>query len=327
MKLLVYLFFASLLVGQLPSLFGLHVYAHDVMLGILLLSYIIFYHRRKQKRPKLLLPILLFIGSGLISGGNYLYLGRWAFYALLYFLVVQKIIPVKMWLRGLWYAGMGLAILGILQFLLYPDFRNLYYLGWDPYYFRLVSTLFDPNFTGIILVLTVLLGSTRDWLLLPTILLTFSRSSFLGLFVGLFIQKRWKVLFGFLILLIVTMVVPKPPFEAFRLTREVSTIARVNNWQQSLDVFLKSPVIGRGFPARLSGGAGIDNSFLFVLVSSGIVGFSAFVWLWWNIVKFAKGVLLASIAAVFVSSLFVNSLFYPWIMIWLWILIGTAEAL
>ena len=37
----------------------------------------------------------------------------------------------------------------------YPDLRNLWYLGWDPHYYRVFATLLDPNYVGILLVLTI----------------------------------------------------------------------------------------------------------------------------------------------------------------------------
>lgn len=52
--------------------------------------------------------------------------------------------------------GMSVVLLGILQFAIIPDTRFLFSLGWDEHYYRLIGTLFDPNFTGMLIVLTQL---------------------------------------------------------------------------------------------------------------------------------------------------------------------------
>ena len=43
---------------------------------------------------------------------------------------------------------------GLIQYAFLPDTRFLFNLGWDDHYYRLMSTLLDPNFAGMIFVLT-----------------------------------------------------------------------------------------------------------------------------------------------------------------------------
>src|SRR3989344_442832 len=58
------------------------------------------------------------------------------------------------WLRfGLVAGSIWMGVVGLFQYWLIPDMRFLAILGWDDHYFRLVSTQFDPNFTGLLLVL------------------------------------------------------------------------------------------------------------------------------------------------------------------------------
>ncbi|MBI4991232.1 hypothetical protein HZB96_04020 [Candidatus Gottesmanbacteria bacterium] len=52
----------------------------------------------------------------------------------------------EVFLRLLTFAGVILAVIGWLGYFLYPDLRNLYYLGWDPHYKRIFSSFFDPNY-------------------------------------------------------------------------------------------------------------------------------------------------------------------------------------
>lgn len=381
---LVVIFFLSLLFGQTTSLFmlGLPVYAHDAVLVVLLVYYLVTYQKRKRKSPRLAVPILVFTGAGLISlfanlprfglpiiSISALYLVRWVSYTFIYVFVLESTLSTGSWLKGIFLTGMGFSILGIIQFFLYPDLRNLSYLGWDPYFFRLFSTLFDPNFTGILLIFTIFVGlfllsrKRQMWVTcgiginMIALLLTFSRSSYVAFFVGLFVygflQRQWKMLFIFLTFVGLTIIIPKPAYEAFRLTREISAFARVGNWEQSISLAQESPIVGFGFnslpfirsipgietslipgiSSRISrSGAGIDNSLLFVLVTTGLVGLASYLWLLKKMIalgvdkkKELQAIFLASLTAVLIHSFFSNSLFYPWVVIWIWILVGVVE--
>jgi hypothetical protein len=89
--------------------------------------------------------------------------------------------------------------------------------------------------------------------------------------------------------------------------------------------------------------AGTDNSFLFVLATTGVVGFFAYLWMWNSLlthsgdpgsrsgmimhfrllVKTPVGKLIvSSVLGLFVSALFINALFYPFLMGYMWILLG-----
>ncbi|HSX08851.1 MAG TPA: O-antigen ligase family protein, partial [Candidatus Saccharimonadales bacterium] len=150
--------------------------------------------------------------------------------------------------------------------------------------------------------------------------------------------------------------------EGTNLFRTTSSNARVATSQDALIIFQKNPILGVGFNAyryaRLThpltclpagrssskggetltvdhGGAGTDNSFLFVLATTGIVGFVAYLYLLWSMVKVGKtnlgenpysAVLIASLIALCVDSFFINSLFYPFILVWVWIVIALTEA-
>jgi O-antigen ligase len=89
---------------------------------------------------------------------------------------------------------------------------------------------------------------------------------------------------------------------------------------------LRYGFITKGEEADSHGVAGTDNSFLFVLATTGLIGLLSYAALWGTIVRQAWGnhVVVASITAIFIHSLFVNSLFYPHIMEWIWILIAAS---
>ena len=242
--------------------------------------------------------------------------------------------------------------------------------GWDPHVGRLLGSFFDPNFMGgflslvLALVLSLLTskkGYYRGLLtvfaagLFIAIILTFSRSSYLALagvvfVIGLF-RARWLIVIGTAAFLVALLFIPR--IEA-RITEGPSpgdsAYFRFITWGNALKVFESSPITGVGFnsyryaqerlniaPTDLAGnsGAGSDSSSLLVLATTGVLGFSAFLYLLFRIAQLGwrnmrRGgdiglALLASLAGLALHSQFVNSFFYIWIMAWFWILVGLTE--
>lgn len=375
------IFFVSLLLGQLGAvsvLPGVTLYVHDIIL-FLILSFYIVRHPRKWTTPVLLIPILTFVGIGALTlllnvyrftwtviGISSLYLIRFAFYSCLYFILVESAVTPAFLLWGLYGFGSAFSVLGLVQYFLYPDLRNLTYLGWDPHYYRLFSTFLDPNFAGIVIVLTLFLGfylmvkEKRMWLTLLQIVsgvalfLTYSRSSYLAFAMGVILWIIWKKkwLAGFIIALVIGFLIslPTPGGKTLRLTRTDSTVARLGNWQEAFGLISKSPLIGYGFntlprvqnakPTLTSqpshAASGIDSSILFLLATTGLIGFISFGWIVWRVSAFflrnfgqsdMSLLYWCIVLAVGIHSLFNNSLFYAWVMIWLWIFIASSEKL
>ncbi len=290
-------------------------------------------------------------------GMSSLYIWRFVVYSLLVVVIAYSKDIKSSVFKGLWFAGLLIGILGFVQYFLYPNLRNLAYLGWDPHLYRVFSSLLDPNFTGIVLVLTILLHShlsnslslferrTGFLILISSLLLTYSRGSWIAGFTALFmrslIQKKmmqviiWLIFFlGFLPLL------PRPAGEGVDLMRTLSVYSRIADSQEALRVFAKSPIFGVGFNSLRyirektniventedvsHSGAGFHNSWLFIMATTGIVGLVAYINVWWKIFVLAKEKELLSISAVAVGvhSLFDNSLFFPWVMVWIWVIVG-----
>ena len=100
--------------------------------------------------------------------------------------------------------GLLIAWFGMFQYIFLPDTRFLAIFGWDDHLGRLISTPFDPGFTGFLLVVTLLttwrvkLPQLWKWilsiLLLIAIGLTYSRASYLSLGVGVVVY--WWSSFG-----------------------------------------------------------------------------------------------------------------------------------
>lgn len=302
--------------------------------------------------------------SGREVGVAGLYLIRWVFYAGIYFVVfdlAKEIKNLKLEITNLLIgAGIAAAVFGLIQYLFLPDTRFLESFGWDPHYYRLLGTFLDPGFLGAILVLALSLLTVKLWsweklswwlvawpILYLGLALTYSRASFLA-YLGTMGVISWakkspKFFLGVLVAGVITvLLLPRPGGEGVRLERESTIKFRIINWQQSLTIAKDHPILGVGFNAyryaqRKYGfleekyqishaGAGADSSFLFVLATSGILGLLAYLWLWLTIIRSANSIIiLASTTALLIHSLFLNSLFYPWIMAWLWILLARGE--
>lgn len=258
--------------------------------------------------------------------------------------------------------GFIIVSLGYVQYFFYPNLRNLYYAGWDEHLYRMFSTFLDPNFAGAFFVMYFMFVTTRfriesgmtgrmlygllSFITLGAILLTYSRSAYLmlgvSLLVFLLLQRQKKLLFGLLgvVLLIPILFFFSPKSEGTNLFRTTSSNARLVAMQQAITIIKDNPIFGVGFNAyryaqekkgflietskENHAGAGTDNSFLFVLATTGIVGFGVYLYFWYVILKktHKDAVIFATVIGLFVNAMFINSLFYPPIMAFLWIELG-----
>ncbi len=203
----------------------------------------------------------------------------------------------------------------------------------------------------ILLWLTSFVGTAS----LIALFLTYSRSALIMLVVGLIVffilNKFIKQLFVVLVsVLILYVLFANTKIEGLNPFRIASSEARLSSASQAIDIFSKNPVFGVGFDsfrytqvrygtrthmgsAASNADAGTDNSFLFVLVTTGVVGFVFFLKFLFEIGNslfkmFQKGksifasVAISSFIAILVNSFFINSLFYIFIMSWVFIVIG-----
>jgi len=246
------------------------------------------------------------------------------------------------------WGGISVALLGLFQFLFYPNLRNLVYLSWDPHLGRLFSTFLDPQFVGIILVLTLLLLLAKlkefNWLRLLYIgmvgialILTFSRSSYLAFVVGmmiLFLNKSKRLHYlvsvtalGF-IAVIYLVFINSSEGVGQNLFRSETVVSRIESWNQAVAVWQQRPFLGTGFNTyRYAGiikgkafnnaGAGVDNSFLFVLATTGVLGLAAYMYFWKRLLYNASPEVFSIASALFIHATFNNTLFYPWVLWWI----------
>ncbi|MDO8503142.1 MAG: O-antigen ligase family protein [bacterium] len=294
------------------------------------------------------------------------YLLRLGAYVIFYFaiwnLVRKRLVSRVLLFTSLIAVGLYIIVFGWLQYFLMPDLRPLIELGWDDHYFRLVGTFLDPAFTGILLVFFILLVFSRLWkgigqakywvfVFLGTVTLafTYSRASFLALFAGLatfyIVRRNLKFVLGpALTLMLLIPILPRPGGEGIRLERTSTVVARWENYREALSIGLANPLLGVGFNLYRAGrsvspdshsGAGSDSSLLFVFATTGMIGLISFLGLWAKILRFAwkrrasenGAALLATIAALIVHSSFTNSIFYPWVLGWMAILLGMQKRL
>ena len=208
-------------------------------------------------------------------------------------------------------------------------------------------------------------------LLYSSLALTYSRASYLALIgtsvVWLWFKRsaRWALIIGF-IFLITWLLLPHPVGEGGNLTRTSTINFRFINYQHALQLIKERPILGVGFN-RLRyvqrdhgflsadewqtshSASGIDNSWLFVFVTTGIIGFTSYLWIWISIFKsiWLTGQLnkitlkqknnkllitnyqlptILTLVSLVIHSQFHNTLFYPPVMGITWIILGLALA-
>ena len=229
-----------------------------------------------------LLQSLLFLTPGEVISGS-MYLVRWIFYALLYFVTYNTIKSQKDFkniITALTLSAVLLAIIGFIQLAVYPDLAELEEDGWDPHINRLVSTWLDPNFLGglfafIISILTGLALHTKKTthkllltapilILLVALFLTYSRSAYLSLAAGIFVIsliKSRKLLIIALILLTIGLAASDRARERTgELMKSVTAIftetaqtpdptarLRIESYNQTLYLIEKRPLLGVGY--------------------------------------------------------------------------------
>ena len=331
-------------------------YVYEVFLIISLSILLIKYSRAPLKKfllknKILLLLLYTFLFSYFLSIFNYplqqnlvalLYLLRlityliYFFYLYLHYLKEKKFHSIMKF--GFYYLLFSTLLVGIVQYFLYPNLRNLKYLGWDEHLYRMFGQFFDTTIAGAIyglLFLAVFLQKKKNslkvillLLLLAALLLSFSRLTFIAFLttalVYFFKNQRIKY-FGLLIIFFVLLIflLPKPAGEGVNLLRTASLESRVVDYQEGIGYWSKAPLFGYGYnqirslknqsEVNLHSGAGFSSSFLIILVCTGIVGLILFLKL---LLDLGKINIFANYAIIFLSvlSLGDNVLLHPLII-------------
>lgn len=294
------------------------------------------------------------VSFGIISSmSGLLYLLRWIMYLgfgmAIYDLLTKRVLAIRP-IKWLFRIGLLAAFLGIGQYIFWPDTRILYTFGWDDHLNRLIGTYFDPGFTGLMFILALILGLVRKnylavGLFLVATLLTYSRASMLTLLIILLIWtvKTRELVIGsswLIVSLILVLMLPQTAGEGVKLARTQSVTARITSTVSGLEIFTQNPIWGIGFnnyrlvlpqsdrqiPSHTSSP---DNSYIFLLATAGLFGLGLFIasigglWLFsWQ----ESAELFLSIVAISIHAMFNNTWFYPFVLIWFWILLASVMA-
>ncbi len=343
----------SLGFGQLLrfELFGVPIYAHDVLVVIILL---LNYRLRNLVVFPGLKVFLIGLGIGWIRALTLypfsdllvpsLYSLRLLTYLGLYLVLKnQKYLLPTTYLR---IAGLITLVIGYLQYFFLPDMRVFQYLGWDDHLSRLTLPHYDPTFTAVILSLALLLTiskSTSYWLYTTSyilaILLTYSRSVWLSLFITmtyfLLKIKKFKILIlGICLLIIPIFLLPKKFGEGTNLLRTYSITSRFESDSGYLRTYKLDFLIGRGLNTFVleQEGSGIpnhatgpNNSYLYILGTTGIIGLLGILMFFRKIYRESshKPVILFFL----IASLFNNVMFYPFALLWILLLENSSKNL
>lgn len=216
-----------------------------------------------------------------------------------------------------------IAITGFIQLQILPNLEDLQSFGYDPHMNRLVGSWLDPNFIGgffafIICIFSGILFYLKNrrqqiltFLLIAVLsvalFLTYSRSAYLALAIGIFILgmiKSRKILI--ILIIIATLGISVSDRAQQRVGELFTSITsvlfntaenpdptarlRIENWNQTLSLIAEKPIFGHGYNTltynKLERGflkdadnhaaSGSDSSLLTILATTGILGLLTF---------------------------------------------------
>jgi len=238
------------------------------------------------------------------------------------------------------------AIFSLGQYFLFPNMRRLFYLGWDPHYFRMVGLFLDSSLAaavyGFLFLFFSLYKKKRNLylagLFLIFVALSFSRGAYLSLaltvIIYAIINRRYWYLAVFLSLLsLFVFLAPKPFGEGVNLKRTFSFYSRAVDLKLAVKVWRKKPILGIGynhigeeknklpFPAYLPpshASASFSSSWAIILATTGLLGLAGFGYFLFRVMKKTPSVgYLILFLGIF--SLFDNVILHPLVLILLMI--------
>jgi len=263
-----------------------------------------------------------------------LYLLRLVAYFCLYF--TFRVYPVRKYLDYVKLAALLFVVFGMIQYLFSPNMSFIQYIGFDDHFYRLIGTLLDPNYTGALLsAFSVLFLAQNQFKLSLAILIplafTFSRASYLSFLIPALIfsitKKKYLLFVLPIFLALAIFIAPKPFGEGVNLFRTFSITSRLGSVQQGLSLFAHRPILGWGYNTLTSesGRVGIDNSFIFLLATTGLAGLVSFLYLLREAFWRKSPAIKLSVLSILVHSLFNNTIFLPWVLSYLILLMVIDE--
>ncbi len=270
-----------------------------------------------------------------------------AFFIYLSFALSKEENMQKSFLNGITIFAILTGFFSILQYVLYPNLKNLEYLGWDPHLYRVFGTFLDTSASAAVFGLILLYFILQKKIILPKILrftlvilfallglLTYSRGFYVSILITFFTFLVFKkqyvaVLLTVFLFTISLFLLPKQFGEGVNLSRQFSIESRLKDEKEAISIGEKHVLFGIGynhiryvrekvgdiFDKQAShAGASFHSSFLIIFATSGLIGLVLFVS---TLVKLSSISEVARQYVVFLSlfSLFDNILLYPVVLV------------
>lgn len=243
--------------------------------------------------------------------------------------------------------GVIIFIASWLQYLLYPNLRNIAYLGWDPHLYRMVGTFLEPpvagSIYGIYLCLAFFILFPKNkvkalfavGILAVMIFFTYARGIYVAFIITTLIylakKSKPKTILLFVVgVVAIIFLIPKPFGEGVNLLRTSTIQSRLVDYEQGISVFADNFILGVGYnrirefkepsitsyagiPLYSHSGASYHSSLLTIAVTLGIFGLILFIW-WIGEVMRKNEISLYLSAFLLLVSLFDNMLLQPFIL-------------
>ena len=226
-------------------------------------------------------------------------------------------------------------------------------------YLLFIASLFFNNLKRKKLRLSIFYATIAS-ITLIAIYMTYSRGALLmclassTIFFILIKRKKLILLIISITILYAYIISPNFYIENTNLFRVNSSKERIKSTQIAIQIIEKNPVFGVGFntyryalekynfrslntlyPSHAD--AGTDNSFLFILATSGILGLLAYLSIFFMLFKkvyrrarYEKNILAAAVFSsgigLIVNAQFINSLFFWPIMLWMWTMLSIVDS-
>ncbi len=230
-------------------------------------------------------------------------------------------------------------ISSFIQYFFYSDLQNLVYLGWDPHYHRMFGVFLDTSIAAAIYGLSflfILLSRFNSLALmfLVSLILTFSRSSYIALFISLFYLFLTKKIIRYTLLVVLLffllfLLVPKEFGQGVGLTRTFSISSRIFDYQQGIQIWSRNPIFGIGYnrlryireELKLLGqmkvpshaASGLSSSYLIILICGGIIGLGFFIASIVSLIKMNREI-ATMVIFIAVLSFFDNVFLHPFVL-------------
>lgn len=329
-----------------------HIYLRVLDLLVLILSGLLIYKNPQKllKYKSLLLFLAILLISNLAHPLNMPALGylirTLVYWSLVPFFLSPDLKTTPKNTNLLHFGLLVFVLLGLMQYFYYPELRNLYYLGYDPHSYRFAGLFLDPNISSLLLVWTVLyfyqqkskLAKPMIVLSLISLLLTYSRIGYLSLIVAWIYQnaqtkQRYLITGMVSVILLGILFLPRYFGEGTNLLRVNSVFAKLESSQLVWQQLKKQPILGVGFnnvhllkdsqnePIANNSLYGIDNSWLTILITSGLIGFGLLIRLIIDINAHLNKPQRVLGLAYLIHSLSVNSFLVPSLFVFFWIFI------